>query len=100
MATYVGSAEVITLAHQRQGSSAALIAAIGASRKRGSKYYKLKARRSGGRAARAIAHKLLVYVYHILSNGTPCADLEQRNLRSSLGIRVHLRYLRSFRPQV
>lgn len=59
-------------------------AAIGASRRRGSylkaKYYKLKVRRGGGRAALAIAHKLLVYVFHILSNGTPYADLGEAYL--------------------
>ena len=46
-------------------------AAIAASRKRGSffkaKYHKLKSRRGGGRAALAIAHKLIVCVYHMLS---------------------------------
>lgn len=54
-------------------------AAIGASRKTGSffktKYHKLKSRRGGGKAALAIAHKLLVCIYHILSTGSLYRDL-------------------------
>ena len=54
-------------------------AALGASRKRGSylktKYFKLKSRRGGGRATLAIAHKLIICAYHILSTGQPYKDL-------------------------
>lgn len=49
-------------------------AAVSASQKRGSyykaKYYKLKARCGGGKAALAIAHKLLLAIYHVLSGET------------------------------
>jgi transposase len=54
-------------------------AAIAASRKRGSffkaKYHKLKSRRGGGRAALAIAHKLLVCIYHMLSGNASYREL-------------------------
>jgi len=54
-------------------------AATAASRKRGSffkaKYHKLKSRRGGGRAALAIAHKVLVCIYHMLSSDTPYREL-------------------------
>ena len=54
-------------------------AATAAARKRGSffkaKYHKLKSRRGGGRAALAIAHKLLVCIYHMLSGNTPYREL-------------------------
>lgn len=54
-------------------------AAIAASRKRGcfykAKYYRLKSRRGGGRAALAIAHKLLVCIYHMLSGNTAYREL-------------------------
>lgn len=54
-------------------------AAIAASRKRGcfykAKYYRLKSRRGGGRAALAIAHKLLVCIYHMLSGNTAYHEL-------------------------
>jgi len=54
-------------------------AAIAASRKRGcfykAKYYRLKSRRGGGRAALAIAHKLLVCIYHMLSGNTVYREL-------------------------
>lgn len=54
-------------------------AAAAASRKRGSffkaKYHKLKGRRGGGRAALAIAHKLLVCIYHMLSGNTSYREL-------------------------
>jgi transposase len=54
-------------------------AAVAASRRRGSffkaKYHKLKSRRGGGRAALAIAHKLLVCVYHMLSTNTAYREL-------------------------
>ncbi|MGD0075991.1 MAG: transposase [Candidatus Binataceae bacterium] len=59
-------------------------AAISASRKKGSyfksKYYKLKGRIGGGKAALALAHKLLVSIYHILTNGTPYRDLGEHYL--------------------
>ena len=54
-------------------------AAIAASRKRGcfykAKYHRLKSRRGGGRAALAIAHKLLVCIYHMLSGNTAYREL-------------------------
>jgi len=54
-------------------------AAIAASRKRGcfykAKYHRLKSRRGGGRAALAIAHKLLVCTYHMLSDNTSYHEL-------------------------
>jgi transposase len=54
-------------------------AAISASRTNGTyykaKYHRLKARIGGGKAALAIAHKLLIAVYHILTTGTPFRDL-------------------------
>jgi transposase len=64
-------------------------AAISASRKKGSyfkaKYHKLKARRGGGKAALAVAHKLLISIYHVL-RGNVFRDLgetylDQRNLK-------------------
>jgi len=60
--------------------------AVAASRKRGSyfrdKYYRLKARRGANRAALAIAHKILVAVYHMLSSGQPYKDLGDAYLDS------------------
>lgn len=54
-------------------------AAVCASRKRGSylkdKFFRLKARRGFRRAAVAIAHKILVIVYHMLKSGRPYQDL-------------------------
>ena len=54
-------------------------AAIAASRERGcfykAKYYRLKSRRGGGRAALAIAHKLLVCIDHMLSGNTAYREL-------------------------
>ncbi len=38
------------------------------------KYWRLKARRGGLRAAVAIAHKILVAAYHMLSSGLPYND--------------------------
>ena len=59
-------------------------AATSAARKKGSyfksKYYKLKARIGGGKAALAIAHKLLVAIYHILTKATPFRDLGETYL--------------------
>lgn len=53
--------------------------AVAAARQKGSyfrdKYYRLKARRGGNRAALAIAHKILVAVYHMLSSGQPYREL-------------------------
>jgi len=40
-----------------------------------SKYYRLKARLGVKRAAVAIAHKILVAVFHILADGTVYEDL-------------------------
>jgi transposase len=54
-------------------------AARAAVRKRDSyfraKYYRLKARRGAGRAAAAIAHKLLIAVHHVLFGARPYVDL-------------------------
>ena len=54
-------------------------AAICASRAKGTylrdKYYRLKARRGGLRAALAIAHKILIAAYHILSQRVPYREL-------------------------
>ena len=54
-------------------------AAASASRAKGTylkdKYHRLKARRGPLRAAVAIAHKMLVASYHILSTGTPYQEL-------------------------
>jgi transposase len=67
-------------------------AATSAARKSGSyfkdKYHKLKSRRGGGRAAMAIAHKLLIAAYHILTDGTEYRDLgetylDKRNIQRS-----------------
>lgn len=59
-------------------------ASKGAVRKRGSyfksKYYALKARRGVGRAAMAIAHKILTVVYRILADGVAYQDLGDRYL--------------------
>ncbi len=77
-------------------------AAIGASKKNNSyfkaKYHKLKARRGGGRAALAIAHKLLIAVYHVLK-GDEFRDLgeaylDQRNIKRAAARHVkHLETL-------
>jgi hypothetical protein len=54
-------------------------AAVCASRKQGSylkdKFFRLKARRGFRRAAVAMAHKILVIVYHMLKSGRPYQDL-------------------------
>jgi transposase len=54
-------------------------AAVAAVRRRGTffraTYYRLKARRGGGRAALAIAHKLAIAIYHMFNRGTPFRDL-------------------------
>ena len=54
-------------------------AARGAARKKGSyfrdKYYRLKARRGGKRAALAIAHKMLIVAYHVINDGYPYREL-------------------------
>lgn len=39
------------------------------------KYYRLKARQGAGKAAMAIAHKILVAAYHMLRDGQPYRDL-------------------------
>jgi transposase len=58
----------------------ALVEAAGAAaRKKGSylkdKFFRLKARRGYKRAAMAIAHKILIAAYHMLSTGAPYRDL-------------------------
>jgi transposase len=54
-------------------------ASRGAIRKKDSyfrdKYYRLKARRGGKRAALAIAHKMLVVAYHVINDGYPYREL-------------------------
>jgi transposase len=67
-------------------------ASLGAVRKTGSylkaKYYKLKARCGVRRAAMAIAHKLAIAVFHVLSNGAPYADLGEAHLDKVAGPRT------------
>lgn len=59
--------------------TALVTAATSAARTKGGylkdKYYRLKARRGGLRAAVAIAHKILVAAFHILSQGVAYRDL-------------------------
>jgi len=59
-------------------------AAVSASRAKGAylkdKYYRLKARRGGLRAAVAIAHKILVSAYHMLKNNVPYQELSDSYL--------------------
>lgn len=59
-------------------------AAAAAARKKGSylkdKFFRLKARRGYKRAAMAIAHKILVAAYHMLSTGAPYKDLGEAYL--------------------
>ncbi len=54
-------------------------AALAASRQKGSylreKFYRLKARRGHKRAALAVAHKILISVYHMLDSGRPYHEL-------------------------
>ena len=73
-------------------------AAISAARKTGSyfkaKYHKLKARRGGGRAALAIAHKLLVTLYHVL-RGDPFRDLGEAYLDQKHAKRTAARHVKS-----
>ena len=68
-------------------------AAIAASRKKGSyfraKYYSLKSRIGGGKAALAIGHKLLICIWHMLSGGCFYRDLgeaylDRRNQQQTL----------------
>jgi transposase len=60
-------------------TTALVEAAAGASRKHGSylrdKFFRLKARRGHNRAAMAIAHKILIAAYHLLSTGLDYRDL-------------------------
>jgi len=59
-------------------------AAVCAGRTKGSylkdKYHRLRARRGALRAALAIAHKILVAAYHMLSRGLPYRDLGEAYL--------------------
>lgn len=73
-------------------------AALGAARKAGSyyknKYFRLRARRGAKRAAMAIAHKILVAAYHVLSTGTAYRELgelylDRRNRRVVAANLVH-----------
>ncbi|MFI4982406.1 MAG: IS110 family transposase [Nevskiales bacterium] len=68
-------------------------AAISASRKKGSyfkaKYYSLKSRIGAGKAALAIGHKLLICIWHMLTNGCFYRDLgedylDRRNQQQTL----------------
>jgi transposase len=75
-------------------------AAISAARKKGSyfraKYHALKARRGAGKAALAVAHKLLLAIYHVLS-GMPFRDLGEAYLDRCNVRRAadrHVRHLR------
>jgi transposase len=60
-------------------TTALVQAAISASQAKGTylkeKYWRLKARRGTGRAALAIAHKILVAAYHMLATGSDYRDL-------------------------
>ena len=75
-------------ARARQGNpylkTALCNAATSAAHKRGSylraKYYKLRARIGGGKAALAIAHKLLVSIFHMLTRNVPYRDLGETYL--------------------
>jgi transposase len=73
-------------------------AALGAARTGGSyyknKYFRLRARRGAKRAAMAIAHKILVAAYHVLSTGTPYQELgelylDRRNRRAVASNLIH-----------
>ena len=59
--------------------TALVTAAVGAEKRRGSylsaKYRQLSARRGKLRAALAVAHKVLIAVYHMLATGTDYKDL-------------------------
>ena len=59
--------------------TALVSAAVSASKTKGTylkdKYFRLKARRGGLRAAVAIAHKILIAAYHILSEGVLHSEL-------------------------
>ena len=73
-------------------------ASLGAVRKSGSylkaKYYKLKARCGVQRAAMAIAHKLAIAVYQVLSKGVAFADLGEAHLDRVAGPRTHRHLVR------
>jgi transposase len=73
-------------------------AALGAARTGGSyyknKYFRLRARRGAKRAAMAIAHKILIATYHVLSTGTPYKELgelylDRRNRRAVASSLIH-----------
>lgn len=73
-------------------------AALGAARTGGSyyknKYFRLKARRGAKRAAMAIAHKILIGAYQVLSTGSPYKELgelylDRRNRRAVASNLVH-----------
>jgi transposase len=63
----------------RHLKAALYTAAVGASRTRSTylrdKYYRLKARSGPGRAAGAVAHKILIAAFHILTTRKPYKDL-------------------------
>jgi transposase len=65
-------------------TTALVQAAVCASKKRGSylkeKYWRLKAKRGPKRAAVAVAHKILVAAYHILTHGVAYRDLGDQYL--------------------
>jgi transposase len=64
--------------------SALFLAATTAARTKGSylkdKYHRLKARRGAKRAGMAIAHKILMTAYHMLTNGTDYSELGEAYL--------------------
>ena len=72
--------------------TALVTAAIGAARQKGSYYkdkdHRLKARRGPGRAAVAIAHKILVAAYNMLSTSTPFRELGEGFLDQQAGRRT------------
>jgi transposase len=93
--------------------TALVTAAVSASRQKGSyykdKYHRLRARRGRLRAAMAIAHKILIAVYHMLARGAPYRELgeafldqqaRQRTVRHLLHRLNHLGYDVLLRPKL
>jgi transposase len=73
--------------------------ATSAARRRGSffkaTYHRLKSRRGGGRAALAVAHKLAIVIYHMLTEGTPFRDLGAAHYDTQRAQRTAQRYVHS-----
>ena len=57
------------------------------------KYHRLKARIGGGKAALAIAHKLVVVIYHVLSKRVAYRDLGEDYLDQINAKRTAQRYV-------